>query len=67
MVRPPATARAVLRRWVPSARGLPEGVARATKAVMTRAELGGALFVAAVVGVLLASRAEGDESSARSS
>jgi hypothetical protein len=44
-------------------RGLPEGVARATKAVMTRAELGGALFVAAVIGVLLASRAEGDESS----
>ena len=40
-------------------RGLPERVMRATKAVMTRAELGGALFVAAVIGVLLASRAEG--------
>jgi hypothetical protein len=47
-------------------RGLLEGVARATKAVMTRTELGGALFVAAVIGVLLASRAEGDESYSRS-
>ncbi len=47
-------------------RGLPERVVRATKAVMTRAELGGALFVAAVIGVLLASRAERDESSSRS-
>ena len=47
-------------------RGLAEGVARATKAVMRRAELGGPLFVAAVIGVLLASRAE-REGSARSS
>ena len=39
-------------------RGLAEWVARATKAVMRRAELGGPLFVAAVIGVLLASRAE---------
>jgi hypothetical protein len=40
-------------------------VARATKAVLRRAKLGGPLFVAAVIGVLLASRAEGDESSSR--
>jgi hypothetical protein len=46
-------------------RGLPEGVVRAAKAVMTRAELGGALFVVAVIGVLLASRAEGDETPSR--
>ena len=39
-------------------RALAEGVTRATKAVMRRAELGGPLFVAAVIGVLLASRAE---------
>jgi F0F1-type ATP synthase membrane subunit c/vacuolar-type H+-ATPase subunit K len=41
-------------------------VARATKAVLRRPELGGPLFVAAVIGVLLlASRAEGEESSSR--
>jgi hypothetical protein len=36
-----------------------DGVVRATKTVMTRVELGGALFVTAAIGVLLASREEG--------
>ena len=36
---------------------------RGTKAVMTRVELGGTLFLVAVVGVLLTSRGEEDESS----
>ena len=44
-------------------RGLPDGAAQATKAVITRAELGAPLFVAVVIGVLLASRAEGNRSS----
>jgi hypothetical protein len=39
--------------------GLLDGAVRATKTVMTRVELGGALFVAAAIGVLLASREEG--------
>ena len=67
MVRPPRMARRTPTGGPLGARGLLEGVMRATKAVMTRAELRGALFVAAVIGVLLASRAEGDESSPRSS
>jgi hypothetical protein len=39
-----------------------DGLVRATKTVMTRVELGGALFLVAVIGVLLTSRKEGDES-----
>ena len=40
-----------------------DGLVRGTKTVMTRVELGGTLFLVAVVGVLLTSRKEGDESS----
>ncbi len=40
-----------------------DGLVRSTKTVMTRAELGGTLFLVAVVGVLLTSRDEGDKSS----
>ncbi len=40
-----------------------DGMLRGTKAVMTRVELGGTLFLVAVVGVLLTSRGEEDESS----
>ena len=40
-----------------------DGMLRGTKAVMTRVELGGTLFLVAVVGVLLTSRREKDESS----
>jgi hypothetical protein len=40
-----------------------DGMLRGTKAVMTRVELGGTLFLVAVVGVLLSSRGEEDESS----
>ena len=40
-----------------------DGMLRGTKAVMTRVELGGTLFLVAVIGVLLTSRAEKDESS----
>ena len=36
---------------------------RSTKTVMTRVEFGGTLFLVAVVGVLLTSREEGDETS----
>jgi hypothetical protein len=38
-----------------------DGLVRATKTVMTRVELGGTLFLVAVIGVLLTSRKEGDE------
>ena len=38
-------------------------VVRGTKTVMTRVELGGTLFLVAVIGVLLTSRDEGDKSS----
>ena len=41
-------------------------VVRGTKTVMTRVELGGTLFLVAVVGVFLTSREEGDKSSQRS-
>ena len=47
-------------------RGLLDGLVIVTKTVVTRDEMGGTLFLAAVIGVLLASRAEGDESSFRS-
>jgi hypothetical protein len=39
-------------------RGFLDGLVRGTKTVMTRAELGGALYLAAVIGVLLTSRKE---------
>jgi hypothetical protein len=39
-----------------------DGMLRGTKAVMTRVELGGTLFLVAVIGVLLTSRGEKDES-----
>jgi hypothetical protein len=35
-----------------------DGLVRSTKTVMTRAELGGTLFLVAVIGVLLTSRKE---------
>ena len=44
-------------------RGLLDGVVGVTRAVMTRVELGGPLFLVVVVGVLLTSRGEKDESS----
>jgi hypothetical protein len=40
-----------------------DGMLRGTKAVMTRVELGGPLFLVVVVGVLLTSREEEDDSS----
>ena len=40
-----------------------DAVVLGAKTVMTRVELGGTLFVAAVIGVLLTSRGEKDESS----
>ena len=40
-----------------------DGLVRSTKIVMRRVELGGTLFLVAVVGVLLTSREEGDNSS----
>jgi len=39
-----------------------DGLVRSTKTVMTRVELGGTLFLVAVVGVLLTSREEGVKS-----
>ena len=39
-----------------------DGLVRGTKTVMTRVELGGTLLLVAVIGVLLTSRKEGDES-----
>jgi hypothetical protein len=39
-----------------------DGLVRSTKTVMTRAELGGTLFLVAVIGVLLTSREEGSKS-----
>jgi hypothetical protein len=41
--------------------GLLAGLVRSTKTVMTRIELGGTLFLLAVIGVLLTSRKEVDE------
>jgi len=40
-----------------------DGLVRSTKTVMTRVELGGTLFLVAVIGVLLTSRGEKDGSS----
>ena len=40
-----------------------DGMLRGTKAVMTRVELGGPLFLVVVLGVLLTSREEEGESS----
>jgi len=39
-----------------------DGLVRSTKTVMTRVELGGTLYLVAVVGVLLTSRKEESES-----
>jgi hypothetical protein len=39
-----------------------DGMLRGTKIVMTRVELGGTLFLVAVIGVLLTSREEGGKS-----
>ena len=39
-----------------------DGLVRSTKTVMTRAELGGTLFLLAVIGVLLTTREEGGKS-----
>jgi hypothetical protein len=39
-----------------------DGLVRSTKTVMTRVELGGTLFLVAVIGVLLTSRKEGGKS-----
>jgi len=41
--------------------GLLDGLVRSTKTVMTRIELGGTLFLLAVIGVLLTSREKVDE------
>ena len=42
-------------------RGFLDGLVRGARTVMTRVELGGALYVAAVIGVLLTSRKEGSK------
>ena len=47
--------RAVHRRFL-------DGLVRGTKTVMTRVELGGTLYLAAVIGVLLTSREKGSGS-----
>ena len=41
--------------------GFLDGLVRGTKTAMTRVEVGGALFLAAVIGVLLTSREEKGE------
>ena len=43
--------------------GLLDGLVRSTKAVMTRVELGGTLFLGAAIGVLVTSRGEQSKSS----
>jgi hypothetical protein len=45
-----------------SVHGFLDGLVRSTKTVMTRVELGGTLFLVAVIGVLLTSRKEGGKS-----
>jgi hypothetical protein len=40
-----------------------DGLVRSTKTVMTRVELGGTLYLVALIAVLLTSREEGDKSS----
>ena len=42
-------------------RGFLDGLVRGTRTVVTRVELGGALYLAAVIGVLLTSRKEGSK------
>lgn len=44
-------------------RGLLDALVRGARTVMTRVELGGTLFLLAVIGVLLTSRKEGGGSS----
>ena len=46
-----------------SVQGFLDGLVRSTKTVMTRVELGGTLFLVALIAVLLTSREEGDEPS----
>ena len=46
-----------------SVHGFLDGLVRSTKTVMTRVELGGTLFLVAVIGVLLTSRKEEGKSS----
>ena len=41
--------------------GLLDGLVRGTKTVMTRVELGGTLYLVAVIGVLLTSREQEEE------
>ena len=42
-------------------RGFLDGLVRGARTVMTRVELGGALYLVAVIGVLLTSRKEGSK------
>jgi hypothetical protein len=49
-------------RSIESMQNFLDGLVRSTKTVMTRAELGGALFLVALIGVLLTSRKEGGKS-----
>jgi hypothetical protein len=46
-----------------SVHGFLDGLVRSTKTVMTRVELGGTLYLVALIAVLLTSREEGAESS----
>jgi hypothetical protein len=41
--------------------GFLDGLVRSTKTVMTRVELGGTLYLVALIAVLLTSREEGDK------
>jgi hypothetical protein len=52
----------VNRRSIESMQNFLDGLVRNTKTVMTRAELGGTLFLVALIGVLLTSRKEGGKS-----
>jgi hypothetical protein len=49
-------------RSIESMQNFLDGLVRSTKTVMTRAELGGTLFLVALIGVLLTSRKEGGKS-----
>jgi hypothetical protein len=46
-----------------SVHGFLDGLMRSTKTLMTRVELGGTLYLVALIAVLLTSREEGDKSS----
>ncbi len=46
-----------------SVHGFLDGLVRSTKTLMTRVELGGTLYLVALIAVLLTSREEGDKSS----